>query len=373
MLESIESFVLRQFSKEKGLACELARLERGISNVNFKVTLTGRGLDQAKQVVMTILPDPATWWRIDKERFLRKITDHDADVLLPRIINSGKAEWGKQKIAFIVREFVAGCDLDTVLEEGVNKGFRDGDWSVIARDLGFRLGALHTHPLSFVGPISGTQSQLSRFSSWKDFFTQALEVELTKFHSYPRAKQVGSCRVDHIVSLFPLIKKFVGSHLSALETVTNSCLIHGDPRFANVIVDRDKDSVWRIKALIDLEGAMAGDPEADLVGIENWLYCSRYQAHFYRAKLDFMTGYNAKRTVSPQYGERRFLYHTIGSLSFLGGIFAPYSQHVQAHPSIVRSVEKNYRILHSLAHGDYLENLNIPPIDDHRKEKIHGT
>lgn len=363
-MSDIESFVLRHLP-HKVPSCKLTHLERGISNVNYKVTFADKESGEATQMVMTIFSNPNTWWKIDKEHFLREITRHDPDVLFSKIIDSGEDCLGEQRVAFLLREFVRGHDLDRLLEEGSSEGFDDDDWSAIARDLGFRLGALHVHALPFCGRITGADSQFAQRFSWRDFFTQQLETVLRIFRFYPDAKQIGSCRVEHIVSLFPSIEKLVERHVGSLETVEQSYLVHGDARFANFIVDRDANHVWKIAALIDLEWAMAGEPEVDLACIENWLHCSRYRAHFHRVKHDFMAGYNEKRAVSPHYRERRLLYHALRSLSFMGGVFGSNRpEFTQADPDIARSVERNYQILHALASGDYLESVDIPPINE---------
>jgi len=165
--------------------------------------------------------------------------------------------------------------------------------------------------------------------------------------------------------LLPAIEEFVEAHVGSLDTVKDARLVHGDARFANFVAGCDEDGSWRIKALIDLERAMSGDPEADLSGIENWLYCSRYQAHFYQVRRDFMAGYNVRQSVSPQYREKRLLYHTIRCLGFLCGAFALDDQTLsRATADLAWSVEQNYQILRSLASGDYLENLGILPINE---------
>jgi hypothetical protein len=365
MSESIESFVARLLPQKESSGCELTRLEGGLGSINYRVTLAGKEPGQVKRMVMTVFFDPATWWKIDKEYFLRRITGRDPDVLLPQIIDSGEDCWGRQRIAFLLREFAEGHDLNGVLEGGMGKGFSDENWPVIARDLGFRIGALHAHPLSGFGLISGAESQFSQRLSWRDFFARELETMSGAFYSYPRAKQIGSCQVDHVVSLFPAIERLVGDHIASLETVTSPRLTHGDARFANFVVNCDEDGSWRIKALIDLEWAVAGDPEVDLACVENWLYSSTYQAQFYRVRPDLMAGYNVKRSVSPQYREKRLLYHTLRSLSYLCLVFALNPKaFIRANPHNVRYVEKNYQILQALARQGDLAALDILPIDE---------
>jgi aminoglycoside phosphotransferase (APT) family kinase protein len=181
--------------------------------------------------------------------------------------------------------------------------------------------------------------------------------------AYAPEKQLGDYRVDDVVSLFPALEKWLNDHSGALGTVESPRLAHGDARLANFIVAAGADGRWRVRALIDWEWALAGDPEVDLVCVESWLYSSTYQARFYQARRDFMAGYNLKRSLSPHYGEKRALYHALRSLSYLGAVFALNPRaFVRANPHNVHYVEKNCRILHALAHGYGLEQLGILPL-----------
>jgi aminoglycoside phosphotransferase (APT) family kinase protein len=356
MLESMESFVTRLLPAQAGQRYEVTRLHGGLGGVNFRVTSLGSVLGQDTQLVVTLFFDPATWWKIDQAYAVRAIVGDDADVLLPEIIDSGEDRWGRQPVAFLLREFVAGQDLDSVLAGGL----RDQDRADLARDLGSRIGAVHAHALSGFGLIAGAEGQRAHCPSWRDFFQRELERMMGLLRAYPPEKQLGDYRVDDVVSLFPALEKWADDHSGALETVEVPRLAHGDARLANVIVAAGADGRWGIKALIDWEWALAGDPEVDLVCVESWLYSSTYQARFYQARRDFMAGYNLKCSLSPHYGEKRALYHALRSLSYLGAVFALNPRaFVRANLHNVRYVEKNCRILHALAHSYGLEHLGI--------------
>ncbi len=358
--DAVASLVRQVLSSRAGALREVQRLAGGAGNVNFKVSLAGPEAGPVEQLVLTVLFDPHSWWKVDQARLLRAAVGDDPEVLLPRLVEAGQAQWGQQRVAFVLREFVAGDDLDTVLAGGASRGFYDEDWYVVARELGFRLGALHAHRLVGFGLLAGATDQAASSATWQEFVVQEIARQGALLRAYPPARQIGRCRVGQLVALLPALQRLVAEQSGVLATVQAPYLAHGDARLANVIVRCDRDGLWRIKGLIDWEWALAGDPEVDLVCLESWLYSAPYQARFYQVQHNFVAGYALKRAISAQYGTKRALYHVLRSLSYLGWVFGLNPQALlRADARNAGYVERHCRLLHGLAQQEGLESLGI--------------
>jgi len=360
---AVESLVRQVLAGRAGALRGVQRLAGGAGNVNFKVSLAGPAAGQVEQWVLTVLFDPHSWWKVDQARLLRAAVGDDPEVLLPRLVEAGQTQWGQQRVAFVLREFVAGDDLDSVLAGGASRGFYDEDWYVVARELGFRLGALHAHRLGGFGLLAEAAGQAAASASWQEFVVQEIARQGALLAAYPPARQIGGCRVGQVAALLPALQRLVAEQSGVLAAVQAPYLAHGDVRLANVIVRCDDDGLWRIKGLIDWEWALAGDPEVDLVCLESWLYSAPYQARFYQVRHNFVAGYALKRAVSAQYGAKRALYHVLRSLSYLGWVFALNPQALlRADARNVGYVERHCRLLHGLAQRQSPEALGIPLI-----------
>lgn len=187
-----------------------------------------------------------------------------------------------------------------------------------------------------------------------------LETESKLIGELPAEKEIGSVKAAGLLQLLPGLHKSIGSLQSSLSTVDSPSLSHGDARFANFIAGINEYELWIIKGMIDLDEAMGGDPGIDIAFMENWLHFSPYKEDFYKNSNAFKSGYNKVRPISPQYRERRLIYHALRSIAYTRTVFGfDVQEFLSANPRNQEYVEKHASILRSLAEGNALEDLNV--------------
>lgn len=352
----IESMVGRHLPEVPG-GYRYKRLSGGISSEIYKIQPHNEGTEQ-KTLALTLIRDPSLWWKVGQEYALREVIQGDPEVLIPQLYDAGFDEPDGQKVAFILREFIAGNDLDTVLESDIVGETRDQDIKQLASDLGFRIALLHRHKTSMHGLV-GRETE-HPVDSWENHILNELDYESNKAAQIQPDKQIGTVRAGDIADMLPDLHHFVGSLQSSLCENNTPSLSHGDAHFHNFIAGQKEDDSWRISSMIDTEVAMGGDPEIDIAYMENWLHFSTYKEDFYRQSHSFADAYMQVRAISPHYQSRRFIYHGLRSLAYLRTVFEFDTQEfLRANPRNQVYVKKHFDIMRSLAVGNSLEDVNI--------------
>lgn len=333
------------------------KLEGGISGRNYKVEpIYGDILQNA--MVVTVIQDPSQWWRIKQEQSFREAVQEDSEVLIPQLFDMGFDVIDGQKYAFLLREYVAGKDLDTILELELKGDDRSQDVKDLTTDLGYRLAVLHRHKASVYGFLGKTES--TPFSDWGNYILNELETESKLIGELPAEKEIGYVKAAGLLELLPGLHKSIGSLQSSLSTVDSPFLSHGDARFANFIAGINEYESWMIKGMIDLDEAVGGDPGIDIAFMENWLHFSPYKEDFYKNSSAFKAGYNKVSPISPQYPERRLIYHALRSMAYMRTVFGfDTEEFLRTNPKNSEYVKKHFDILKSLANGYALEDLEI--------------
>jgi len=337
----------------------VTRLPGGISSENYKVGgLNNDGMQVIPQV-MTVIRDKNNWWKIEKEENIRKLLGDDPEVLLPKLIQTGIDKIGTTELAFMFSEFISGKDLDNFLESNLTKAEGTNKLSGIARDLGYRIGALHKHKSEVTGLIG---CQLENYNSWNEYVMSVFEREVKLIGQVDETLRIGSVKMFDLQSKLPLLQKLVGGLESELDT-SDPKTTHGDARFGNFMADHSEDESWRIKSMIDLEAMLGGDPEIDVAFMENWLHFSSYKKEFFAEKESFLNGYKTTQKVSANYHKKRLVYHTIRSLAYLRTVFGfDIDSFLKVDSRHKRYVEQHMEIVQSLAQGNYMEDIGILPL-----------
>jgi hypothetical protein len=65
-----------------------------------------------------------------------------------------------------------------------------------------------------------------------------------------------------------------------------------------------------------------GDPDIDLIQIENWLQFAPYKEKFIRYKKSFIESYIQNRAISKDFERKRRLYNMVRSISYLAVVFS---------------------------------------------------
>lgn len=350
--------VLNRHLKSQGHGLDFCRLQGGISrNETYKVSPTIEGVIPTALAV-TIISDPSWWWKIEQEFAIHSATGSDPEVLIPQLFDAGFDDLDGQRFAFIIREFISGSDLDTVLESELIGEFIEKNTRDLATDLGYRLAALHRHRTSVFGLLGRTNENVH--SSWGDFILGEIIRKSQLMAKFPLSKHIVSVRVFDILNILPNLHKMIEPLQSSLYEQRSSSLSHGDAHFHNFIAGPNENNSWRIKSMIDMEEALGGDPEIDIAFIENWLHFSSYKQDFYRQKDAFASGYSNIRQVAEHYSSRRLIYHALRSLSYLRTVFGfDTEEFLRMNPKNSEYVRKHFDILRSLANGYALEDLEI--------------
>ncbi|HCR36273.1 hypothetical protein A2130_01340 [Candidatus Woesebacteria bacterium GWC2_33_12] len=330
---------------------QVERLGGGISNINYHITTQHHDQETKAGYVLTVYPEISDWWKIEKERVLRDLTQNDKDVLFPRLVDCGTDTQNGNKFAFILREFVHGIDLDSALQINMVGNI---DWKSFCHNLGFRLASIHSSVTGQVGVISMPEQEAH--SNWLDYMNSQISSE------YHDLWDSGVNRVMAGVSTEDILHTESGlvKHLdeSSIHISTNH-LAHGDTRFANLIAT-NQNGLVEVKSFIDLEWALSGDPEIDVAFIENWLVFSSYADEFNQNRESFLKGYLTKRKPSETYQAKRKTYHAYRSLNYLKNVFLHQNEDfVKQDPRYPGYIQKHMGILGVISKGQSLEEFGI--------------
>jgi aminoglycoside phosphotransferase (APT) family kinase protein len=357
MLSEVEPIVNKHMaSTENGYL--LRRLRGGISSENYQVTPNVPD-EATHSVVFTLFRDPSTWGSIERENTIYDLVKDDKDVRIPKIFDSGIDNIDGVQVAFLLREFLEGEDLDTILDSRLNPQRKMGEIADIAKDLGFRLGALHRHDTSMYGLIGKPNNG---YTSWGNYIFDEIENEARLIGEVPQEKQIGRTKAGDVAKTLSGLSVVFGTMQDAFRIKENPSLAHGDARFANFIAEKDHNK-WGIQGMIDMEEATGGDPEIDIAFIENWLHFADYKVDFYAQSRYFTQGYLSVRGISPKYNERRLAYHALRSLSYLRTVFGfDIDTFLSMNSRNEAYVKKHFEILDSISKGNGLEDLDIRPL-----------
>lgn len=355
MSKFVERVIHRSLGKQD-VSNNYSKLSGGTSNEIYRVPTLIDGL--TVDLAVTIIKDPSSWWKIEQEYSFREMLNGDQEVQVPKLYNAGFDYLNDRKFAFIIREFLSGQDLDTVLALRMASDSSEGDVKPLVTDLGRRLAMLHNHQVSIFGLVGGTSEVV--YPGWGEYVLGEIENKSRFFAELPSDKKIGSVKATDIVDILPALYKSIGSLQWSLFEQKSSLLSHGDAHFHNFIANSDESGTWRINGMIDTDEALGGDPEIDIAFIENWLYFAPYGQRFYEHKEDFLIGYKGMREISDHYSSRRLIYHALRSLSYLQAVSTfDQDDFMNMDSRNLNYISKHFDILKSLATGNALEDLKI--------------
>lgn len=332
------------------------KLEGGITNESYKIT-PNEPSSQESSAVLTIFRARSSWSALDRENTINELVRNDDDIRIPKIIDSGIDTSDGVGFAFLLREYIEGDDLDTVLKTAHENG--DKQTMDVIKDLGFRIGALHRHKAALYGLIGKPEEQ---HASWGEYIFGEIENEMQAIQSMRGSNQIGVITPESIIKTFPGLDLALGSSQYAFQKPESPALAHGDARFANFITVKKTDG-WVINGIIDMEEAVGGDPGIDFAFIENWLHFTEYKDEFYKNQSKFINGYLNACPIDTVYNQRRLTYHVLRSLSYLRTIFnLNKDAFLSKNPNVREYVNKHFEILDSISKGNGLKDLDIKPV-----------
>lgn len=317
----------------------------GISNDNYEVVNT-----QGEKRFLTLYIDQKNQWKLEKELLLVGLL-HRMQVPHASIIASGFAKTPFESIPFLVKEYIDGKNYDELMQ---TKGaLSEENWKTLLIEL---IQALKkTHSVAFDGfglfrngYVSGSEvTTLPAQKSWIDFIDQTMQEKEYQVSTIADGLCYGTVCSADIRKLFVHAKQFYFAHRDSLHSVVHPFLTHNDTRFANIMARYvDQRNRWELAALIDFEWALAGDPELDLIQIENWLQFAPYKSRVVQLSSSLLSVYEEDMQLSSEFKQKRYIYHMMRSLAYLTAVFhLPSSKKFAANPENISNVEKHFVLL----------------------------
>ncbi len=278
-LTTAQNIVRRAFPDAK--IENLWMYKQGLINRTYEIVIS----NPEKELILRLSPKAS--WKPKKEKFVYDLIREKTNVPVPDvfIVESSEELVGH---SFMLLSKISGEDLDKIYEKSRNK-------EMISK-AGEFLAEIHSIKLDSFGWIMDNGIKPS-FRRWTDF----LEYDLNE-------KLLSLAMVRH----FPKIvlkqcREFFSLRKPILETNAKPCLLHKDYHFSHIIAD-DK----RINGIIDVEWAIAGNPELDLVKSGMWMFSEKKELE----KI-FLDGYKKKGKISSGFEDRKVVYEFLVLISSL--------------------------------------------------------
>jgi len=242
----------------------IKRFEKGLINKTYDVKIDGKSL------VLRIYPKE--FWKVKKEKHLYGLIRKKTSVPVPEVIESGRD--------YLLMSKVEGKELSV------------RDKKLVGR-AGELLAKIHAIKFPYYGWIINKEIR-PRFKAWSDFIYHDLNSKFRKIpakYAYLKNK----------------IIKIVTENESLLDVKTKPCLLHKDYHSSHIIVGKDK-----INGIIDIEWAMSGHNELDIVKSISWMFDKKPEL-----ERVFLKGYKKYGTISKDFVKRKKLYKLLIMLSAL--------------------------------------------------------
>jgi len=165
-----------------------------------------------------------------------------------------------------------------------------------------------------------------------------------------QGKTYGKLRGVDVQKIYKSSYELYINYRDVLKNVSQPFLIHYDMLLKNIIVKFNlRLSRWEVSAVIDNEWVSVGDPDIDLIQIENSVYFSLFRESFKKYWSFFTKAYGRKKMISKDIGKKRIIYHMIRSLFYLIEVYRTDKEEIVArNTKNIRNIEENYRFLKRL-------------------------
>ncbi|MDA1197120.1 MAG: aminoglycoside phosphotransferase family protein [Nanoarchaeota archaeon] len=261
----VTAAVLRHFPTSS--VKRVTRYEKGIMNATFKVEMSS----PANLVVYRSYSREG--WKAAKEQYLYKLIRDRTTVPVPEVLAKGKD--------YSILSHISGSELDV----------RD---KKLVFEAGALLAKIHSLRMPSFGWIVGNTIEPS-FSDWEAFLRFDTQHKLSKL---PHT-------LEH-TEIENRVMKMLDTHSDLLTIDSAPCLVHKDYHASHILV---VDGA--ISGVIDVEWAIAGHHELDLVKSCEWMFSGSPMEDV------FLDGYRSVGTISSEYEKRKKLYTILILLSSL--------------------------------------------------------
>lgn len=340
---------IETLASDLGDDIKIVKQEGGMINDNYIVESTSDN----KVYFLTVYSSRKDWWKVKKNIRVGNLLE-SAGVPVPKAIRYGVYDGEEGSTAYLMREYITGETYDSLMKDGVSLG--ETDWIKLLSDFGDNLAKIHSIRLDNFGMIKGcniTSSPLSRIThsvDWVSFVDQLLEEREGRLSNIFPQMKIGGVNGLDIHKLFSNIKRYYVDHRGSLFSVAEPALTHNDLVFTNLIASKtdDEETRWNLSGILDTDWALAGDPDYDLIQIENWARLAPYSYEFSTYFGSFIDSYRQRRPILSNLEDKRGIYHIARSISYLTSVFDYDYEEFAASPLHRRQVEKHYGFLRNI-------------------------
>lgn len=334
----------------------IERFRMGISNDTYKVTIVEA--ERERNLVLTMYQGEKDVRKLRKELSVRHMLRPEGNIPVPNVIAYSDQVKGFFP-PFIIREYANGQDLHRALESDSLK--KHSERKELAIKIGETLALMHGIKLSEFGPLAidsdpkvDIEVRNKKFTSWQEYVSFLFDETMQGVDQIQDGRFTK--RIVELKNLIPEIMSFLEKNKGVLKAVGEPKLCHSDPTLGNFIVDKDVNS-WKLSGIIDFEWAIGGDPDLDLVFIENWLFFCSYRKDVKELIPYFLEGYKKHRDISLEaYEKKRSLYHILRSVSYLNSVFSGQG-HYETNPYLDKYIVLHLGIIKRALNGKFDECL----------------
>jgi len=329
--------------------------EGGIINSNFRIDSVS---DSSKSFFLTIYSSKDNWWKVKKNVRMGHLLE-EAGVPTPKIIKYGLFDNEGKLEAFLLREYISGETYDSLMLSENKLG--EMDWIRLLSSFGDNLARIHKIGFDSFGMVKGSNitnspsNRISHSPNWISFFDQLINERRGRLASiYPEMK-IGNVNGTDIYTLFDSIMEYYSIHRNSLLSVVQPYLTHNDLINTNLLASKMNEdrNGWVLAGILDTEWSLAGDPDYDLIQIENWVQFAPYRNKFNNYFPYFINSYQQNRTISPDLEDKRGIYHIARSISYLTSVF-DYDYEVFASSRLhIHQVQEHLAFLQNVVRNNY--------------------
>lgn len=259
----------------------IKKLKKGMINENYAVKLKNPN----KNLILRIYPNDE--WKAKKEAHIYDLISRKTNVPVPAVYAVDVSKRVLPK-AYSLLSKIDGNELNLVYKKTKNKE--------LARQAGAILAKIHTIKFPYFGWIMGNNIK-PKFNKWQDFIFYDLNEKIKKLSRIRKVpKKIITDSLEYIDD-----KK----HL--LNINSGPCLLHKDYHFSHILANKEN-----ITGIVDVEWAIAGHNEFDLIKSECWMFESLPEI-----KKPFFDGYRRYGAISKKFNQRKELYELILSLGLV--------------------------------------------------------
>ena len=277
--EQAEQIVRKVYSSAEVKSISLYK--KGIINRNYEIVTA----NPEKEFILRVFPKDS--WKAEKEQYVYGLMARHIPIPLPVIYLCDSSQ-SIINSSYLLLSKISGTELDAAY-----KKTKDGNLIIKA---GEYLAMIHSIKMPSFGWIMGDGISPS-FKKWTAFLEYDINEKLSKLEkikSFPKEIITDS-------------RNYFIRKRKMLEIKDEPCLLHKDYHFSHIIA---KDN--QIEGIIDVEWAIAGHNELDVVKSMMWMFDKMPEIEHY-----FLAGYTKLGRLSKSFYIRKPIYEFLILISSL--------------------------------------------------------